>query len=107
MMTMTGVKFIFAPTTEEGIEIELLVPDGLVITEEEFKALKAKSVDEVKLLLVVGTHVNDLLVTSTDDSRVSQLFADTTVLELKDLGNQSNALGMRVPYGDLSGNQFA
>lgn len=71
VITMTGVKFIFViafiwnvparhgdvpnayvkATTEEGIDILLFVPDGLVITKEELKTIGAESVDEMGLLL--------------------------------------------------------
>ncbi|KAG3152853.1 hypothetical protein C6341_g16142 [Phytophthora cactorum] len=139
-------------TTEEGVEILLFVPEGLVSTEEEITAQGAESVDEVGLLLgqslyglkqvgrlwhehlhhvlvmigfiqfvtnvclylaadsggmtVVGTYVDDLLVTGTDKGSVSPFFVEMGGLELKGLSVTSHFLGMSVQYDGQSGYKF-
>ncbi|KAG2814619.1 hypothetical protein PC112_g14246 [Phytophthora cactorum] len=161
---MTSVKYIFVvaygdvpnayvkATTEEGVEILLFVPEGLVSTEEEITAQGAESVDEVGLLLgqslyglkqvgrlwhehlhhvlvmigfiqfvtnvclylaadsggmtVVGTYVDDLLVTGTDKGSVSPFFVEMGGLELKGLSVTSHFLGMSVQYDGQSGYKF-
>ncbi|KAG4051572.1 hypothetical protein PC123_g13226 [Phytophthora cactorum] len=164
VITMTSVKYIFVvaygdvpnayvkATTEEGVEILLFVPEGLVSTEEEITAQGAESVDEVGLLLgqslyglkqvgrlwhehlhhvlvmigfiqfvtnvclylaadsggmtVVGTYVDDLLVTGTDKGSVSPFFVEMGGLELKGLSVTSHFLGMSVQYDGQSGYKF-
>ena len=54
-------------------------------------------------ITVVGTYVDDLLVTGSDVDRVDKFFIDMKVLELKDLGTAEKFLGMRIRYDDKQG----
>ncbi|CEG40223.1 FOG: Transposon-encoded proteins with TYA, reverse transcriptase, integrase domains in various combinations [Plasmopara halstedii] len=57
-------------------------------------------------MMIVGTYLDNLVVTGTNDSRVSQFFTDIAVLELKDLGVSSKILGIRVQYNELNSYKF-
>ncbi|KAE9351299.1 hypothetical protein PF008_g5993 [Phytophthora fragariae] len=136
--------YVKAPT-EEGLEIFLIIPDGMEFTAAELAELGVDDVSELGLLLgqslyglkqagrlwrklllgfgfsqcltdscvyvktdedgitVVGTYVDDLLVTATSNARVNAFFADMAVLELKDLGRVEMFLGMRIQYDDKRG----
>ncbi|POM71675.1 Hypothetical protein PHPALM_11725 [Phytophthora palmivora] len=54
-------------------------------------------------ITVVGTYVDDLLVTATSAPRVDSFFGDMAILEIKDLGPASMFLGMRISYDDERG----
>ncbi|KAJ0391837.1 hypothetical protein P43SY_010649 [Pythium insidiosum] len=54
-------------------------------------------------LTLVGTYVDDLLVTGTSVERVDQFFVDMAVLELKDLGEVEKYLGMRIQWSKEKG----
>ncbi|CAI5705566.1 unnamed protein product [Peronospora effusa] len=45
---------------------------------------------------VIGTYVDDLLVTATSTGRVDAFFHDMQVLELKDMGEAAKFVGMQV-----------
>ena len=53
--------------------------------------------------ILVGTYVDDLLVTGVSGQRVDDFFSQMTCLELKNLGLAEKFLGMRVHYGSNSG----
>lgn len=55
---------------------------------------------------LVGTYVDDLLVTGTSTERVDAFFADIQVLSLKDLGPATMFLGVNIEYDDKSGYPF-
>lgn len=52
---------------------------------------------------VVGTYVDDLLVTGTSTGCVDTFFADMQVLSLKDLGPATKFLAVRITYDQLTG----
>ncbi|POM57760.1 Mitochondrial Carrier (MC) Family, partial [Phytophthora palmivora] len=54
-------------------------------------------------ITVVGTYVDDLLVTTTSAPHVDSFFGDMAVLEIKDLGPAYMFLGMRISYDDERG----
>ncbi|KAG2776670.1 hypothetical protein PC116_g17217 [Phytophthora cactorum] len=57
-------------------------------------------------MTVVGTYVDDLLVTGTDKGSVSPFFVEMGGLELKGLSVTSHFLGMSVQYDGQSGYKF-
>ncbi|OWZ16104.1 Methylmalonate-semialdehyde dehydrogenase [Phytophthora megakarya] len=55
---------------------------------------------------LVGTYVDDLLVTGTSTERVDAFFAEMQVLSLKDLGPATMFLGVSIEYENKSGYSF-
>ena len=55
--------------------------------------------------VIVGVYVDDLLVTGSHESLVTQFFKDMEVLEIKNLGEVSKFLGMRVTH-DIENGYF-
>ncbi|GMF44171.1 unnamed protein product [Phytophthora fragariaefolia] len=55
---------------------------------------------------LVGTNVDNLLVTGTSTERVDEFFADMQVLALKDLAPATMFLGVSIEYEDKSGYSF-
>ncbi|KAE9302954.1 hypothetical protein PF001_g13774 [Phytophthora fragariae] len=55
------------------------------------------------VLLVVGVYVDDLLVTGTEQSAVDAFFGELKEFSVKDLGQASKFLGMRITYDDADG----
>ncbi|KAE8882313.1 hypothetical protein PF005_g15912 [Phytophthora fragariae] len=55
------------------------------------------------ILLVVGVYVDDLLVTGTEQSAVDAFFGELKEFSVKDLGQASKFLGMRITYDDADG----
>lgn len=52
------------------------------------------------ILVTVSVYVDDLLVTATDQAGVEKFFVDMKVFEVKNLGQVSKFLGMRIHYDD-------
>ncbi|GMF15396.1 unnamed protein product [Phytophthora fragariaefolia] len=55
---------------------------------------------------LVGTYVDDLLVTGPSTERVDKFFKEMQVLSLKDLGSSTMFLGVRVDYDNKTGYTF-
>lgn len=55
---------------------------------------------------LVGTHVDELLVTGTSNERVDVFFSQMAYLEPKDVGLAEKFLGMRVNYDFMSGTRL-
>lgn len=53
--------------------------------------------------MVVGVYVNDRLVTGTEQDAVDAFFKNFPVLFVKELGEASKFLGMRVSYFEAEG----
>ncbi|GMG14877.1 unnamed protein product [Phytophthora fragariaefolia] len=55
------------------------------------------------ILLGVGVYMDDLLVTGTEQSAVDAFFGELKEFSVKDLGQASKFLGMRITYDDTDG----
>ncbi|CAI5729482.1 unnamed protein product [Peronospora destructor] len=99
--------------TEEEYDILLYVPDGMKVPSNLLQKLGVKTLLELNFVqcitdtcifykvdsggtTVIGTYVDDLLVTATSTGRVDAFFDDMQALELKDLGEAAKFLGMQV-----------